>query len=139
MYNTRKDYLTHRHSVMLNLVRLGHVCVFHTTLCKELRRHLIDDEDWDMTLSMAQLRYNLTCHAATGMTPYRAIFGSNAFEFDCCLLARFRADDDPLAARLKEVHAQLLERGVKSRDRATRAYDRAVDEVEFAAGGRVLV
>jgi hypothetical protein len=90
---------------------------------------------------MAQLRYNLTSHAATGITPYRAIFGSNAFKFDCCLLARFWTDDEPddLAARLKEVHAQLLERGVKSRDRAARAYDRAVDEVEFAAGERVLV
>jgi hypothetical protein len=90
---------------------------------------------------MAQLRDNLTSHAATGITPYRAIFGSNAFEFDSCLLARFRTDDEPddLAARLKEVHARLLERGVKSRDRAARAYDRAVDEVEFAAEERVLV
>jgi hypothetical protein len=90
---------------------------------------------------MAQLSYNLTSHAATGITPYGAIFGSNAFEFDCCLLARFRTNDEPddLAARLKEVHARLLERGVKSRDRAARAYDRAVDEIEFAAGERVLV
>jgi hypothetical protein len=64
-------------------------------------------------LEMAQLRYNLSCHAATGMTPYRATFGSNAFEFDCCLLARFRTDDEPddLAARLKEVHARLLSSG----------------------------
>jgi hypothetical protein len=89
---------------------------------------------------MAQLRYNLSCHAATGMTPYRAIFGSNAFEFDCCLLDRFRTDDEPddLAARLKELHARLLERGVKSLDRAARAYEWAVDEVEFAVGERVL-
>jgi hypothetical protein len=74
------------------------------------------------------------------MAPYRAIFGSNAFEFDPCLLASFRSDDEPddLAARLKEVHARLLGRVLKSRDRAARAYDGAVDEVEFAAGERVL-
>jgi hypothetical protein len=82
---------------------------------KELKRHLIDDEDWYTTFAMSQLRDNLSCHAATGMTPYRAIFGSNAFDFECFILARSWTDDDhdDLAARLKEVHARLLERGVK--------------------------
>jgi hypothetical protein len=90
---------------------------------------------------MAQLRYNLLCHIATGMTTYRASFGSNALEFDFCLLARFKTDEesDELAARLKERHARLLERGVQSREWAARAHDRTVDEVEFAVWERVLV
>jgi hypothetical protein len=86
----------------------GFIERYNQTLCEVLRRHLIDDEDWDTTLSTAQLRYNLTCHVETGMTSYRETFGSNAFEFDCCILATFMADDEPddLTARLKEFHAQ---------------------------------
>jgi hypothetical protein len=77
---------------------------------------LITDEDWDFTLALAQFRYNSTRHAATGMTPYRAVFGSDAFEFDCGLLQRLRTDNDPeeLAERLREVHTELMDRGVKS-------------------------
>jgi hypothetical protein len=51
------------------------------------------------------------------MTPYRAVFGSDAFEFNCGLLQRLRTDNDPeeLAERLREVHTELMDRGVKSR------------------------
>jgi transposase InsO family protein len=42
---------------------------YNRTLSTELRRHLLDEEDWDLSLSMAVFRYNATQHAATGMTP----------------------------------------------------------------------
>jgi transposase InsO family protein len=87
----------------------GFVERYNQTLCRELRRHLIDDKDWDVTLSMAQFR--------------------------------LRADDEPegLAVRLREVHAQLLQRGIQSRDKAAQTYHRAVQETEFTEGERVLV
>jgi Integrase core domain len=119
----------------------GFIERYNRTLCTELRRHLITDEDWDVTLALAQFRYNSTRHAAKGMTPYRAVFGSDAFEFDCGLLQRLRTDKDPeeLAERLREVHAELMDRDMKSRQVAARIYDCAVEEVVFAEGDRVLV
>jgi transposase InsO family protein len=63
----------------------GFVERYNLTLCSEIRRHLITDEDWDVTLALAQFKYNSAMHAATGMTPYRAVFGSDAFEYDCGL------------------------------------------------------
>jgi hypothetical protein len=75
------------------------------------------------------------------MTPYRAVLGTEVFEFDYGLLQRWRIDDEPenLAQRLAEIHAHLLARGLKVRDEAALAYDRAVRLVEFAEGERVLV
>jgi Integrase core domain len=63
----------------------GFVERYNLTLCSELRRHLITDEDWDFMLALAQFRYNSARHAATGMTPCRAVFGLDAFEYDCGL------------------------------------------------------
>jgi transposase InsO family protein len=64
-------------------------------LSTELRRHLFDEEDWDLSLSMAVFRYNALQHAASGMTPYKAVFGSEVFEFDCGLLQRLNIDPEP--------------------------------------------
>jgi hypothetical protein len=76
-------------------------------------RCLLDEEDWDLSLSMVTFRYYATEHAATGMTPYRALLGTEVFEFDCGLLQRWRIDDEPenLAQRQAEIHAHLLARG----------------------------
>jgi transposase InsO family protein len=50
----------------------GFVERYNRTLSTELRRCLLDEEDWDLSLSMVTFRYNATKHVATGMTPYRA-------------------------------------------------------------------
>jgi hypothetical protein len=86
-------------------------------------------------------RYNATDHAAPGMTPYRAVLGTEVFEFDRGLLQRWRVDDEPenLAQWLAEIHSHLLARRLKVRDEAALTYDRAVRLVEFAEGERVLV
>jgi len=119
----------------------GFVERYNRTLCAELKRHLLEETDWDLTLPMATFRYNATQHAATGVTPYRAVYGVDVFEFDCALLQRYREDDEPeeLSQRLKEVHGKLFARGSESRDVAARAYDRAVSEVRFEEGARVMV
>jgi transposase InsO family protein len=101
----------------------GFIERYNRTLSTELRRHLLDEENWDLSLSMAVFRYNATQHAATGMTPYKAVLGSEDFEFDCGVLQRWNIDAEPedLARRLAEVHADLLRKGLKSRDEAARA------------------
>jgi hypothetical protein len=70
----------------------------------------LDEDDWHLSLSMAVFRYNETQHAATGMTPYKAVLGSEVFEFICGVMQRCNIDVEPedLARRLAEVHAELL-------------------------------
>jgi hypothetical protein len=55
----------------------------------------LDEKDWDLSLSMAVFRYNATQHAATGMTLYKAVLGSEVFEFDCGVLQRWNIDAEP--------------------------------------------
>jgi transposase InsO family protein len=114
---------------------------YNRTLSTELSRCLLDEQDWDLSLSMVTIRYNAMKHVATGMTPYKAVLGTEVFEFDCGLLQRWRIDDEPenLAQRLAEIHAHLLARGLKVRDESELAYNRAVRLVEFDEGERVLV
>jgi transposase InsO family protein len=59
----------------------GFIERYNRILSTELRRHLLDEEDWDLSLSMAVFRYNAMQHAATEMTPYKAVLGSEVFEF----------------------------------------------------------
>jgi hypothetical protein len=114
---------------------------YNRTLSTELRRHLLDEEDWDLRMSMAVFRNNATQHAATGMTSYKAVLGWEVFEFDCGVLQRWNIDAEPegLARRLAKVHAEFLKKGLKSRDEAARAYNRAVDLTQSDEGSRVLV
>jgi transposase InsO family protein len=70
----------------------GFIERYNRTLSKELRRHLLKEEDWDLSLSMVVFRYNASQHTATGMTPYKAELGSEVFEFDCGVLQRSNFD-----------------------------------------------
>jgi hypothetical protein len=68
----------------------------------------LDEEDWDLSLSMAVLRYDATQHAATGMTTYKAVLGSEVLEFGCGALQRWNigAEPEDLARRLEEIPAR---------------------------------
>jgi hypothetical protein len=92
-------------------------------------------------LSLVTFQYNASKHSATGVTPFKARFGVEPFKFDYGFELRFRPSDKPtdLATRLDEIHAQLLSKGIRSREAAARTHDKAVHEVEFANGARVLV
>jgi hypothetical protein len=53
------------------------------TLLKDLRAHVNpDDDNWDELLPQACFRYNTSVHAATGLAPFAATCGTEAFEFD---------------------------------------------------------
>jgi transposase InsO family protein len=60
----------------------GFVERYNRTLEMELRRHMVEETNWDEHLTMITFQYNATEHAATGITPFRAVFGTDAFEFD---------------------------------------------------------
>jgi hypothetical protein len=69
------------------------------------------------------------------------MFGDEPFEFDCVFELRFRSSDKPTdrARKLDEIHAQLLRKGIRSREAAARTHDKAVHELEFPSGAWVLI
>jgi hypothetical protein len=114
---------------------------FNRTLCNDIAKFVLDEVDWDQHVYMATFRYNTSVHQATGISPYRAMFGVDVFEFDAGVGLQLRLDKEPtsLAERLKEVHRDLLEAGKRSRTVAARFYDLSVKETSFEVGDRVLV
>jgi hypothetical protein len=60
----------------------GMVERFNATLCRDLAKFLTHEEDWDQQLAFATFRYNATSNEATGVSPFRALFGVDPFEFD---------------------------------------------------------
>lgn len=62
----------------------------------------MDETHWDKHVSFAVYRYNCSVKSATKCTPYRAMFGVDAFEFDAALGLELRLEDEPtdVAARL---------------------------------------
>lgn len=119
----------------------GMVERFNATLTGDLAKFVLDEADWDKHVSFATFRYNSSVNSATGMSPYFAMFGVRPFEFDSCQGLSLRLEDEPadVAARLAEVHAQLFNASLKSREWAQKHYDKAVEECQFELGERVLL
>jgi hypothetical protein len=113
------------------------------TLIKDLRAYVSpDDKNWDELLPLACFRYNTSVHAATGLTPFAATFGTEAFEFDAELGLRMQLDDrtvQDLPARLRQLHTELFTKSLQARRKAEKYYNKAVDEREYEVGDRVLV
>jgi hypothetical protein len=51
------------------------------------------------------------------VSPFRALFGVDPFEFDACLGLELRIEDEPhdVAQRLTEVHGQIYKKAMRSR------------------------
>jgi hypothetical protein len=79
-----------------------------------LLRHMVKETNWDEYLTMITFQYNAFEHAATGITPFRAVFVPDPFEFDCGLMWQWRVDDHPenMSERLRSVYGLLLSRGL---------------------------
>lgn len=114
---------------------------FNRTLCDDLRKFVMDEENWDRHVSFAVFRYNCSKNSVTKSTPYRAMFGVDAFEFDAALGLQLRLEDEPidLPARLAEIHNEVLRRGKTSRDSAAKYYNRSVKKCSYKEGDRVLL
>jgi hypothetical protein len=83
----------------------------------DLAKFVTHEEDWDRHLAFAVFRYKASCNEATGVSPFRALFGVDPFEFDACLGLELRLEDEPhdVAQRLAEVHGQLYKKAMRSR------------------------
>jgi hypothetical protein len=82
---------------------------------------VLDEANWDTHVTFAAFRYNSSMNSATGVTPYRAMFGVVVFECDAGLGLQLHLKEEPedLPSRLAAVHANLLSAGKRSRSRFT--------------------
>ena len=114
---------------------------FNATLCRDLAAFVVHETDWDKHVAFAVFRYNASRNSATGMTPFYAMFGVEAFEWDSCLGLALRLEEEPenVAERLAEAHAQLWKTSMKSRKAAQKQYDKAVVECQYSVGDRVML
>ena len=99
--------------------------------------------DLDLHLTMAVFRYNTSVHEATGMTPFKAMFGIEAFDFDAEIGWKIVLDqqneEESLPDRIRVLHDELYRKGIHARGQAARQYNRALKEVQFDEGERVLL
>jgi transposase InsO family protein len=121
----------------------GFVERLNRTLCKDLAAFVSCEADWDLHVAMAVFRYNTGVHEATGMTPFKAMFGIDAFDFDAEIgwktMLDSQQEGESLPEGLKILHDELFRRGMNARGQAARQYNRALNEVKFEEGDRVLL
>lgn len=98
------------------------------------------DSDWDEHVALACFRYNTGVCETTGMTPYLAMFGADAFEAWGETYLKLEDDEaNSLAKRLAILHQELIGKAKGARKRAKAQYDKAVNEVKYNVGDRVLL
>ncbi len=96
--------------------------------------------DWDDHVALACFRYNSSVCEATGMTPFKAMFGTDAFEAWGELDAeRHAGEPGCLAKGLSRLHKVLVGNARKARGRAASHYDKALQETKYNPGDRVLL
>lgn len=97
------------------------------------------ETDWDEHVALACYCYNTGVCAATGMTPYKAVFGVEPFEAWGELdLDRVVRVPESLAQSLAVLHRQLLGKALISKARAKVPYDKNVNPISYDVGDRVL-
>jgi Integrase zinc binding domain/Integrase core domain len=100
----------------------GFVERLNRTLCKDLAAFVSCETDWDLHLAVAVFRYNTSTHEATGMTPFKAMFGIDAFDFDAEIGWKTVLDEqnegESLPDRLRSIHDELYRKGIHARGQA---------------------
>ena len=119
----------------------GTVERWNRTVAKEIASFMTTGEsDWDEHVALACLRYITSSHTATGMTPFEAMFGIQAFEaWGEVDLEGVEEESEDLPKRLAALHKTLLSRGRNARLRGKTQYDKVVHETVFNVGDRVLM
>eukprot|EP00171_Calliarthron_tuberculosum_P012597 IDg12597t1 len=97
-------------------------------------------EDWDAHVTLACYRYNTSFSEAIGMTPFKAMFGIDAFEAWSELdIESYEDEPINLATGLSRLHSHLVGKTSRARVHAAKQYDKAVKETEYHVGDRVLL
>ena len=121
----------------------GFVERLNRTLLKYLAFFVSCKEDWDLHLKMAVFRYNASVHEATWTTPFKAMFGIDAFDFDSEIGWKTFLDEqnesESLPDLLRSIHDELYRKGMCARGQAARQYNSALQEVQFEEGERVFL
>jgi Integrase core domain len=121
----------------------GFVERMNRTLGKDLASFVTSEEDWDQRLAMACFRYNTSVQEATGITPFKAMYGVDAFDFDSEIGWNEMLDDHrdakDLAERLQSLHNEQYRRGMNARSAAAKHYDKGLKAVQYKEGDRVLL
>lgn len=121
----------------------GFIERMNRTLCNDLAAYVSCEMDWDLHVALACFRYNTSVHEATKITPFKAMFGIEAFDFDAEIGWRTFLDEqdeeEPLQDRLQRLHDVIYQRGLRSRRDASRQYNKALKETHFDIGDRVLL
>eukprot|EP00171_Calliarthron_tuberculosum_P002219 IDg2219t1 len=96
--------------------------------------------DWDEHVALACFRYNTGTCEATDMTPYKAMFGVDAFEaWNELELDGEEGEPVILSHKLSRLHKHLVNNALRSRLRAAKYYDKTLKETEYKVGDRVLL
>ena len=113
---------------------------FNRTLAQDLACFVsTGQDDWDNHVALACFRYNSGRNAATGVSPFEAMFGVEPFmSWGPAELARVSGEPYDLRTHLRELHASLLGRGRAARKRAASHCNATVSGIRFAIGDRVL-
>ena len=119
----------------------GTVERWNRTVAKEIASFMTTgDSDWDEHVALACLRYNTSIHTATGITPFEAMFGIEAFEaWGEMDLQASEVEAEDLPKRLAALHRVLLSRAKCARSRGKNQYDKIVNETAYSIGDRVLM
>lgn len=123
----------------------GFVEKLNLTLMKDMQAIIaLKEEDWDNYPPIICYRYNNTINSTTKMTPFKAVFGEESFDFNAELGAeqardRLKLSREKIVSRLIQTHSALLDEGLKARFHAGRYYNKLVTHVSFEIGDRVMI
>jgi hypothetical protein len=124
----------------------GMVERLNRTIVRALRSMVVLEDRWDESLALAVWQYNSSVHSVTGVTPFRAMMGTEAWDFTGNLNLRFEVDQArdlaspaALEQELADLHASLYSSTTRARSRAAVFYDRAVAVTKYKCGDRVLI
>ena len=97
-------------------------------------------DDWDLHVALACLRYNTGVHEATQLSPFEAMFGIEAFmAWGDVEADRVMGEPYSMPRHLKELHSRLIRCGMEARRKAAKHYDRNVRGMRLRIGDRVMV
>ena len=94
-------------------------------------------------MAFSCFRYNTAVLEAIRMTPYNALYGTKAFDFDAEVALRMVIYEDAqsneeLGKKIAELHSELRDRSSLQKVTAKKQYDKLAAGFEYEVGDRVM-